>query len=683
MNACLTLAAMGAYAQNPFFETWNTPFEVPPFDKIKIEHYQPALEQAMAQQKANIEAIVSDAAKPNFDNTILAYVNSNEMLDKVSSVFGCLTATDMTPQYEELEKALSPIMTSHSSDIALNEQLFAKIKAVWGSRKELTADQARLTDKIYKSFERSGANLPAADKAKLREIDQQLAIETITFANNLRTDNSAFILHITDKNELAGLPASVVASAKSEAESRKMGGWLFTLDKSSMLPFLQYSEMRNLRKKLYNGYLERGNNNNASDNKGAIAKIENLRLQRANLLGFKTHADFVLDRTMAKNPKAVYDMLGELWQPALNLAASEMKQMQALKGAPQDFQSYDWWFWAEKLRKAKYDLNEEELRPYFSLQNSINGIFTLAEKLYGITFTELTDAPKYNPENRVYEVLEADGSHLGVLYFDFHPRAGKGVGAWCTRFRGQSYKNGERVAPVVSIVCNFSKPTGNEPALLNLDEVETLFHEFGHGLHSLFADVPYKGLGGVERDFVELPSQIMENWAFEPQMLALYAAHYKTGKTIPAELAEKIANSALFNQGFNTVEYLGASLLDMDFATTDKPFGGDVPAFETSSLGRWGIMEQIAPRYRSTYFKHIFAGGYSAGYYSYIWAEVLDADAFEAFKESGDIFDTQTAAQFRTEVLSKGGSADGGVLYENFRGKAPSKTPLMKKRGLK
>lgn len=683
MTTCLGLAAIGAMAQNPFFEKWNTPFEVPPFESIKMEHYQPAMEQGMAEQKAQIDAIVNNEAAADFDNTILPYVNSGALLEKVSYVFEGLTGTEMNPQYEALEMALSPILTSHGSDISLNDKLFARIKAVWENRSTLTADQARLTDKIYKSFTRSGANLSLSDKQKLREIDQKLAIATITFGNNLRADNGSFILQITDKKELKGLPASVVASAKSEAQSRKMEGWLFTLDNASMIPFLQYSEMRNLREKLYKGYLERGNSNNATDNKGVIAQIENLRLQRANLIGFKSHADFVLDRTMAKNPDAVYKMLEKLWQPALKLAALEMAQMQALKGAPKDFQSWDWWFWAEKLRSAKYDLNEDELRPYFSLGNCINGIFTLANKLYGITFKEIKDAPKYNAENYVYQVSDKDGSHLGVLYFDFHPRAGKSVGAWCTGFSDQYYKDGKRVAPIVSIVCNFTKPSSDsEPALLNLDEVETLFHEFGHGLHSLFADVPYKGLGGVERDFVELPSQIMENWAFEPQMLALYAKHHKTGAVIPEKLAQKIANSTLFNQGFMTVEYVGASLLDMDLCSIDKPFTSTVGDFEKASMGKWGIMNQIAPRYRSTYFKHIFAGGYSAGYYSYIWAEVLDSDAFEAFLETGDIFDTATAAKFRKEILSRGGSADGEVLYKNFRGKSPSEEPLMKKRGL-
>lgn len=683
MSAIIGIAAMGASAQNPFFEVWNTPFQVPPFDKIKVEHYKPAMIKGMEIQKQEIDAVVANPVAPTFDNVILPYVNSGELFDQVSLVFGNITAADITDEMEALERDMSPIFTAHSSDIALNEALFAKIKAVWGNRAALTADQSRLTDKIYKSFERSGANLSAPDKQKLRELDQTLALAQINFGNNLRSDNSSFMLHVTSKGELKGLPTSVVAAAAAEAKAKGVDGWVFTLDKSSMIPFLQYSEMRDLREKLYRGYLERGNNGGSTDNKTILASIANLRLERAKLLGFKSHADFVLDRTMAKNPAAVYDLLKELWTPALKLATSEMEQMKAIKGAPKDFQSWDWWYWAEKLRAQKYNLNEDELRPYFALDNVRDGIFTLSGKLYGLTFKPLAGAPKYNDDNQIFEVFDRDGSHLGVLYLDFHPRASKSVGAWCTSFRDQSYKDGVKVTPVVSIVCNFTKPAAKgEPALLNLDEVETFFHEFGHALHGLFTDVPYKGLGGVERDFVELPSQIMENWAFEPEMLALYAKHYKTGEVIPAVLADKIAASALFNQGFMTVEYLGASLLDMDFSTITEPLRGDVQAFETASLGRWGIMEQIAPRYRSTYFQHIFSGGYSAGYYSYIWAELLDADAFDAFRETGDLFNPKVASAFRREVLSKGGLKDGGALYQNFRGKTPSKEPLMKRRGL-
>lgn len=683
LTALFALSTTAIMAQNPFFTEWTTPHGVPPFSKIKNEHYIPAIKQGMADQKAEIQAVVDNSSPATFENTILAYDNSGALLSKVNSVFGCITGTEMSEELQALQREISPILTAHGSDIALNDKLFTRIKTVWENRASLDAMQARLTDKIYKSFERSGANLTATNKEKLRAIDQKLSQLQLQFGNNLRADNGAFVLNITSKKDLKGLPESSIDAAAMEATARQMKGWAFTLDKPSMIPFLQYSEIRPLREKLYKGYLERCNNGGANDNKEVLKQIANLRLDRAKLLGFDSHAAFVLDRNMSKEPEAVMALLEELWTPALQLAASEMDQMKALKGAPKDFESWDWWFWAEKLRKAKYDLNEEELRPYFALNNVRDGIFALTGKLWGTSYTELKDIEKYNPENQVFRVNDKDGSLLGILYLDFHPRAGKRVGAWCTRFRGQSYKDGQKIVPIVSIVCNFTKPSVvGEPALLNLDEVETFFHEFGHGMHSLFGDVPYKGLGGVERDFVELPSQIMENWAFEPSVLATYAKHYKTGEVIPSALVDKITKSALFNQGFMTVEYLGASLLDMDFHTITSPLSGSIGDFEKASLSKFGIMDQIAPRYRSTYFQHIFSGGYSAGYYGYIWAEVLDSDAYEAFRETGDLFDPTTAAKFRNEVLSKGGTADGGVLYNNFRGKAPSKKALMERRGL-
>lgn len=674
---------------NPFFTEWDTPFGVPPFDKIGIEDYVPAFNEGMAREKAEIDAIVNNPDAPTFANTILAYDNSGEFLNRVSSVFGCVTGTDMTPELEQIQGDMSPLLTRHNSDISLNPKLFARVKAVYEGRDTLCADslQRRLTEKMYRNFVRSGAELSADDQAKLRSVDEQLSLLSIRFGRNLRGDNGEFVLVVDNQEDLKGLPQNVVDAAAQEAEHRgQKGKWAFTLDKPSMIPFLQYAENRDLREKLYNGYLTRCDHNDGRDNKGIIDSIANLRLTRANLLGYPTHAAYVLDRQMAKTPEAVYALLNELWTPALDRAKGELAEMQAIKVAEtgdSTFASWDWWFYAEKLRKAKYDLNEDELRPYFALDSVRNGVFGLANKLYGITFRELTDIPKYNPENRVFEVLDTDSTSLGVLYLDFHPRAGKRVGAWCTTFRGPSYDStGQRVAPIVSIVCNFSKPTADAPALLTLDEVNTFFHEFGHGLHQLFSTVPYKGLRGVERDFVELPSQVMENWAVQPEMLALYAKHYKTGEPIPAELAGKIARSGLFNQGFATVEYLEASVLDMDYHTQTASQPIDVTAFEAASMGRLGMIPQIEPRYKSTYFQHIFSGGYSSGYYSYIWAEVLDADAFNAFAESGDLFNPEIAARFRT-LLSSGGTADGDVLYRDFRGAEPSKEPLLHRRGLK
>lgn len=678
----LTITAI-SMAQNPLLEKWDTPFEVPPFSQIETEHYLPAMKVAMASHKAEIVAITQNSAPATFENTILAYDNAGAELSRVASVFGCITGTEMDAEIEKVQRELSPLMTAHGSDIALDAKLFNRIKEVYQQSWQLNTLEARLTEKIYKGFERSGANLSPEKKEELRKIDQQLAMATLTFGNNLRRDNGDFVLNVKSKRELKGVSENQIAAAATEAKKRGLKGWAFTLDKPSLIPFLQYSENRKLREKLYKGYLERCNNENSADNKKVLTQIANLRIERANLMGFDSHSDFTLDRVMAKKPENVYKLLNELWEPALKLAAKEMEEMKALPGAPQDFQSWDWWFWAEKLREAKFNLNEEELRPYFALNNVRDGIFKLSTDLFGMQFTEIKDIETYNSENQVFEVTDRNDNHLGLLYMDFHPRPGKRIGAWCTRFKGQSYKEGHRVAPIVSVVCNFTASAKEgEPSLLNLDEVETFFHEFGHAIHSLVATSPYKGLGGVERDFVELPSQIMENWAFEPQILATYAKHYQTGEVIPAELVEKIQKSALFNQGFSTVEYVAASLLDLNYHTLKTPLTQTIEVFENEYLKSIGLMEQVAPRYRSTYFQHIFSGGYSSGYYSYIWAEVLDSDAYEAFVETGDILNREVAERFLNEILTKGGTADGNTLYHNFRGKEPSKEPLMRKRGL-
>ncbi len=687
MAATLSLTACSEKEpSNPFFSEWTTPFQVPPFDQIKYEHFIPAFEEGMRLEVAEIAAIVENSEAPTFENTILPYTTSGEFLGRVRTVFSALTGTEMCDELEAIQTATNSKLIAHSSDISLNETLFQRIKAVYQGREAagLDAHQTRLVEKVYKGFERNGANLSAEQKEALRAIDSKLSELSIKFGKNLREDNSSFALFVDDKAELAGVPEANIAAAAAEAEARgEAGKWAFTLDKPSMLPFLQYAENRDLRQKLYTGYLERANYGNETDNKQVISDIVNLRLERAKLMGYTSHADFILSQNMSKTPEAVNSLLESLWTPAVARAKEELKEMKAIKG-DNDFESWDWWYYSEKLREKKYNLNEDELRPYFALDNVLQGCFDLTTKLYGITYKEITSSmPLYNKENRVFEVTDKDGSHLGVVYFDFHPRSSKRVGAWCGSFRGQKYDaQGNFVTPLVTIVCNFTKPVGDAPALISLDEVETLFHEYGHGLHGLFRDVKYSSLSSVERDFVELPSQIMENWAFEPAVLATYAKHYQTGETIPAELVEKIQNSSLFNQGFATVEYLAASILDMEYHTVTEPGAINVPEFEASVLAKYGAMDEIAPRYRSTYFQHIFSGGYSAGYYSYIWAEVLDADAYEAFVESGDIYNQEVAAKFRQEVLSQGGQADGGVLYRNFRGKDASREPLMKNRGL-
>ncbi len=675
-------------SDNPFFTVWDTPFGVPPFDKIKTEHYMPAFEEAMKRHDAEIEAIVGNSDEPSFDNVILALDTAGMMLRDVSSVFFNISGAETSPEMQKIEEEVSPLLSAHSDRIMLNDGLFARLKAVYDKRASLDLDHARmrLLEKTYKGFVRSGALLDGPQKSRLQEVNGELAVLGVKFGNNLLADNKSFILEL-DSVGVEGLPGGMKDAAAATAKEMKKKGWVFTLNKPSLIPFITYSPHRDLREKLYRGYLERCNHGDSTDNKQIINDITRLRTERAHLLGFPSHAAWVLDDEMAKTPSNVYSLLDELWTPALKSAGAELEEMKAIKlreTGDGDFQSWDWWYYAEKVRKAKYDLDEEMLRPYFALENVRQGIFDLSNRLYGITFRPLPGAPVYHKECSVYEVLDTNNSHLGVLYLDMHPRAGKRGGAWCTSFREQGYKNGVRVSPVVSIVCNFTRAeSSNIPPLLNLDEVETFFHEFGHALHGLFQDVPYYGLGGVERDFVELPSQIMENWAVEPAMLRRYALHYAGNTPMPGNLIEKITKSSLFNQGFATTEYLAASFSDMDLHTTAeyKPF--DVNAFESESLNvRRGLIGEIAPRYRYPYFSHIFDGGYSAGYYSYIWAEVLDKDAYEAFVESGDIFSRKVASDFRRELLSKGGLEDGMVLYTNFRKAEPRREPLLRKRGL-
>ncbi|MGQ8338175.1 M3 family metallopeptidase [Sunxiuqinia sp. A32] len=675
--------------ENPFFETYNTPFQVPPFDEIKLEHYLPAIEEGIKQHDAEINAIVENGDKPTFENTILAFDQSGKMLDRVDNVFSNLNSANTNADMQELAREISPMITAHEDNIMLNKGLFERVKAVYEQRADLGLDheQLRLVEKFYKDFERNGANLDEAGQEKLRALNQQLSTLRLQFGENLLAEtNKNFRLVIDKEDDLAGLPDGAIAAAADEAKKADLEGkWVFTLQKPSMIPFLQYAKNRDLREKIYRGYFMRGNNNNDNDNKDILANMVELRQEKAELLGFKNHAAYIIDNNMAKTPENVYDFLYKLWEPALQRSKMERDEMQAIidrEGGKFELASWDWWYYAEKLRKEKYNLDEEEIRPYFSLDNVRNGVFYVATKLYGIQFERRDDIPVYHPEVEVWEVKEADGSHVGVLYMDFHPRDGKRVGAWNTGFRDQEYEDGKKVQhPITSIVCNFTRPSGDSPALLTFDEVSTLFHEFGHALHGLFTDGPYRRTAGnVPRDFVELPSQIMENWAAEPEVMKIYAKHYKSGEVIPDELVDKIVKSGHFNQGFATVEYLAASVLDMDWHS--KEFNGDVLAFEKTSMDRIGLIDEIIPRYRSTYFAHIFSGGYSAGYYVYIWAGVLDSDAFAAFKESGDIFNPELAAKFRI-LLAKSGSDEGMNVYRAFRGKDPSPEYLLMKRGLK
>ncbi|KAA6350342.1 Peptidyl-dipeptidase dcp [termite gut metagenome] len=670
---------------NPFFTEFETEFGVPPFDIIRLEHFEPAFYKGIEEQNSIIEKIVENKNVPTFDDVIAALDNSSPILDRVGGVFFNLTEAETTDSLTALSIKLAPVLAEHSDNLFLNRSLFQKVEAVYQQREslKLTAEQARLLDETYKRFVRSGAALDADKQERLREINKDLSTLGITFSNNLLNGDNTFKLLIDNDADLAGLPDWFKQNAANEAKAAgKEGKWLFTLKNASRIPFLQYSENRELREKLYKAYLSRGSNNDANDNKEIIAQILKLRMEKANLFGFKTSADFLLDNTMAKTPTAVMDFLHSIWKYAIPKAKAEVAKMQQLidkEKSGQKFSAWDWWYYTEKLREQEYNLNEEEIKPYFKLDNVREGAFTVAGKLYGVTFTKLNHIPVYHPDVEVFEIKDANGSHLGIFYTDYFPRSGKRGGAWMSNYREQRGK----VRPLICNVANFTKPIGDIPSLLTVDEVETLFHEFGHALHGLLTKCNYAGVSGtsVLRDFVELPSQVMEHWATEPEVLKMYAKHYQTGEVIPDALIEKIILQKTFNQGFATTELVAAALLDMNLHSISDFKGYDVFAFEKKTMDDLGLIPEIAPRYRTTYFNHI-VGGYAAGYYSYLWANVLDSDAFTAFKENG-IFDKTTAELFRHNVLEKGNTEDPMVLYKKFRGAEPNPEAMLKDRGLK
>ncbi len=678
-----------SYEENPFLVEWDTPFQVPPFDKIKEEHFMPAYLEGMKIEIQEVDDIVNNPAAPTFENTIEAYEATGGLLSKIGNVFGCLNGANTNAELQRISREVSPLRSKHNDDIRLNPKLFERVKAVYEQLEDLdlTAEQNRLLDRIYKGFVRGGANLDENQKARFREINEELSMMTLKFGENVLKEDNAYRIVIDNEEDLAGLPESVISGAAEAAASLgEEGKWVITLHKPSWIPFLTYSEKRELREKIYRGYYMRGDNNNELDNKNLASKIAALRVERANLLGYKTHADFVLENNMSKKAENVYALLNQLWKPALAKSKVEVADMQQMiydEGNDFKLATWDWWYYAEKVRKAKYDLDDEAIRPYLKLENIIDGAFAVATNLYGITFEARPELPKYHEDVIVYEVKEADGSHIGILYLDYFPRPSKRGGAWMSSLRKQSKKNGKMIHPVIFNVCNLSKPTGDKPALLSFEEVGTLYHEFGHALHGLLSNCTYNALSGtsVPRDFVELPSQIMENWASDPEVIKSYAKHYLTGETIPDELIEKLNNSGTFNMGFVTVEYLAASFLDMDWHTLTEPVEHDAIDFENKSLGRIELIPEIISRYRTSYFRHIFAGGYSSGYYSYIWAEVLDSDAFQAFKETS-LYDKATALSFRKNILEKGGTEDPMQMYLNFRGAEPKIDALLKKRGL-
>ena len=674
---------------NPFFETWSTPWGVPPFEQIKPEHYKPAFLKAMELQKAEVESIVNNTEEPTFENTIVALDQSGSLLTKVSMVFYGQTNANTNDELQAIQAEISPLLTKHGDDISLNAKLFDRVKAVYAQKEQagLDKEQMKLLEETYKDFVRGGANLDSASQAQLRELNTQISSLQTTFGQNMLKATNAFKLIVDNEADLAGLPENLIATAAETAKADSMEGkWVFTLHNPSVMPFLQYADNRALREKIFNGYISRGQGGEF-DNREVCAQLVKARLAKAKLMGYEDYASFVLETRMAKNSEAVYNLLDQVWTPALKQAKKELKDIKAeIKKAGENFepQGWDWRYYADRAKKTKYDFDETLIRPYLELNNVRDGMFLFANKLYGVNFTLIDSIPLPHPDAQAFECTDKDGSHLGVLYFDYFPRASKRGGAWCGQYRAQTYKDGVKVAPVVTIVCNFTKPTAGQPALLTADEAETLYHEFGHALHNLFRDVHYYGVASVPRDFVELPSQVNEHWVFEPEMLKEYAKHYQTGEIIPNALVERLIQSGKYGQGFVTTEYVAASLLDMDFHTMKEiPADFDVMAFEAQTLGQRGLLSQIPSRYRTTYFNHTMGGGYTAGYYSYLWSEVLDVDAFEAFKETGNIFNTEVAEKFRNYVLKPGAIDDAMDMYINFRGKEPNIEPLLKNRGLK
>lgn len=676
-------------AGNPFFKPYDTYLGIPDFDKIKPEHYLPAFKAGIAQHQAEMQAIIDNPEAPNFANTIEAMEFSGELTSKVASVFYNLTGADTNDALQKISKEVSPMLSSASDDVLLNDQLFQKVKAVYDSRDSLNLNtaQSKLLDDTYKSFTRGGANLNEADKTKLRGLNDQIGKLSLEFGDNLLAETNAFELVIDSKADLSGLPQDVINTAAETAAKRgHEGKWVFTTSRPSITPFLTYADSRELREKIYNGYIMRGNNDNANDNKQILAKMSALRAERAQLMGYKTHAHFVLEERTAKTPENVYELLNKVWPAALAQAEAEVDVMQELidsEGGDFKLAGWDWWYYSDKIRVAKYSFNEQQTRPYFSLENTLKGVFYTANRLFGITVKERTDLPKYNDEVRTWEVYDKDGSLMAIFMGDYYVRDSKRGGAWMNSYRQQYNMNGVDSKPIIVNVLNYPRPAAGEPSLLTFDEASTLFHEFGHALHGMLSDVQYRSQAGtsVPRDYVEFPSQVMENWMTQPEVLAQFAKHYKTGEVIPQALVKKIQAASKFNQGFATVEYMAATKLDLDWHTVTDFTPKDAAKFEAESLNKMGLINEIAPRYRSTYFSHIFSGGYSAGYYSYLWSDILGADAFEAFKENG-IFDQTTAEAFRNNILSQGGSEDPMLLYKQFRGKEAGIDPLLRSRGL-
>jgi peptidyl-dipeptidase Dcp len=662
--------------KNILLEDFNTPYGVPPFDQLKIEDYKPAYEVAIKEKQSEIDAIIANTDEPTFKNTIEAIELSGALLEKVDGVFGNLTSSNTNEEMEAIAQEVTPMVTALYDGISMNDALFQRAKAVYDNcdRSKLNEEQVMLLNETYKSFVRGGANLNEEDKAKLKEINKKLSVLSLNFGSNVLKETNKFEIIIDKKEDLAGLPEGVISAAAITAKEKgKEGKWIFTIQKASLIPVLSYADDRELRKKAFLGYTNKGDHNDELDNKENVKQMVNLRLEKAQLLGYKNYASYILEDNMAKTPEKAYALIADVMKKATVKSKEELKDLQKLAAKDGiEIEPWDWWYYTEKLRKAKYDLSEEEMKPYFKLENVRNGMFDLVGKLYDLSFKLNSELPKMDPKAEAYEVYRK-GELISILYIDYYPRASKRAGAWMTAYRKQYRdENGKNIIPIISLTTNFTPPTGDEPSLLNLDEVTTLFHEFGHGLHGMLSNCQYESLSGtsVARDFVELPSQILENWALQPEMLKSYALHYKTNEPMPDALIEKMQKAGTFNNGFVVAEFDAAAALDMAWHTITEPFTGNVNEFETKTMKDLGLIDEIVVRYRSTYYSHIFAGGYAAGYYAYLWTAVLDADAFGAFQETS-LFDKTTADSFRENILSKGGTEDAEKMWLNFRGREP------------
>ncbi len=677
-----------ASKMNILTQKFQTKYDTAPFSQIKNEDFLPAFQEGIALAKAEIDAIVNNPNAPTFENTIEAMAFSGDILDRISSIFFNLNSAETNDELQKIAQEVSPLLSEFSNDIRLNADLFAKVKAVYEQKDSLNLnpEQTTLLDKKYKSFSRNGANLSEDKKLQLREIDKELSKLSLQFGENVLAETQAFQLHLTDERDLSGLPEGTVEAARTLAKSQDKDGWIFTLDHPSYIPFLTYADNRELRKKMAIAFGAKCFQNNEQDNQAIVLKIAKLRFDRANLLGYATHAHFVLEERMAQTPEKVTSFLQDLLAKAKPAAEREFKQLTQFAAALDGIEQLEKWdgaYYSEKLKQQLFNLDDEKLKPYFQLEKVLAGAFTIAQKLYGLTFTEIFDIDKYHEEVTTYEVKDENGNLVSIFYADFFPRKGKRNGAWMTSFKSQYIKDGTNERPHISNVCNFTKPTETKPSLLTFNEVTTLFHEFGHGLHGMLANTTYPSLSGtsVYWDFVELPSQIMENWCYEAEALALFATHYETGAMIPMELVERIKESASFQEGMATMRQLSFGLLDMGWHGQDPTAITDLKAFETEQFAATQLYPDVKENAMSTAFSHIFQGGYSSGYYSYKWAEVLDADAFDYFKEKG-IFNKEVATKFKDNVLSKGGTEAPMILYKRFRGQEPKPEALLKRAGL-